>query len=80
MAADFVALGGVWLDEIRKAGNTLRTNVVGGSVTYGKMLATSMPVDAEHFSNPWSTVILADKARNDSPGLFRGHRISSRST
>ncbi|KAI5363994.1 Putative carbohydrate kinase PfkB, ribokinase [Septoria linicola] len=37
MAADFVALGGVWLDEIRKAGNTLRTNVVGGSVTYATL-------------------------------------------
>lgn len=32
----FLALGGVWLDEIQKGGRTLHENVLGGSVTFGE--------------------------------------------
>lgn len=35
-APRFIAIGGVWLDEIKKDGKTLHENVLGGSVTYGK--------------------------------------------
>lgn len=38
--ASFIALGGVWLDEIRKAGSATKTNVVGGSVTFGERTKT----------------------------------------
>ncbi|PPJ49986.1 hypothetical protein CBER1_04734 [Cercospora berteroae] len=33
----FVALGGVWLDEIRKGGKTVREDIVGGSVTFATL-------------------------------------------
>ncbi|KAF2213664.1 hypothetical protein CERZMDRAFT_39573 [Cercospora zeae-maydis SCOH1-5] len=44
----FVALGGVWLDEIRKEGETVREDVVGGSVTFATLGARILsPEDPE---------------------------------
>jgi hypothetical protein len=36
--ARFVALGGVWLDEIRTAGRKTKFDVLGGSVPFGKRM------------------------------------------
>lgn len=38
MSPRFLALGGVWLDEIKKDGRTSHEDVLGGSVTYGELV------------------------------------------
>lgn len=64
----FLAVGGVWIDEIRKDGNVLYNNVLGGSVTFGELLYNlRYRLRAEQCSNDRGSTIRSRPPLKHSP-------------